>query len=456
MKKQGLLGGMIGTQGLSTRLVNNSVVVFSVAAFALIAFYLLRGGSPYPYTDDWMLVPFGTGEARMSLTWLWEQHVDHRIPIPKALWVWFLRGSGMDFRSVMLFNAATALIAALLLLKALARYRGHLMVGDLVVPLVLLNPSFNIFYWGFYLQFMSSIVLALVAISLGVLHFSSPKRGYAVAAAITIFCLNGVGMNGTTMALIFVPALVAALVRDRHHIRRWEFLASIMIASATVLISAYVVATWSPSGASIQEERGEIVERLTGILLPLYSLSAPRAWAKSVLPTDPYLIFGVVLSLVTGVLLLVKLLRKPSGMTLYLAGAFLASWAVLGAVAVGRAGFWSSGIEFHYGYFPTLTVMVSWVFLSIEMPRIVARTAAVGLLVVFGSMYMTGALWGLERANERAVQLAEIREDLANDVDLGTIVRENISLFWWQTNEEGIALMTKNLRMLDAKGILSR
>ncbi len=434
------------------RWVGFGTSVFAMVAFALVVFFLLRGGSPYPYTDDWGLVPFGTGETQVTVAWLWEPHVDHRLPIPKALWVAALRLSDLDFRAVMLLNAVIALVASFFVLKAFSSLRGHPVLSDLVVPLILLNPSFNIFQWGFYLQFILSISLMLLALALGSLHFSSAKRGYAIAASIAIFCLNGVGMNGTAMALVLAPTLAVSLIWHGNLKMRAEAQAALAVAVMTLIVAIYIVTTWSPSGASSQtgEMLSGLLERLGALLQPLFELSMPRAWAApAVLPSSVYLACGVVLAASTTLVLGLRIVRGPTALHLYLAGSFVASWAVIGAIVIGRVGIWSPGIEYHYGYFPALPVLVALMVLSLDLAsRNWQRTLRVCALVLFGSMYVNGVYWMLERTETRAQQLTKIRTDLERGRALDAIAADNISLFWWKHDAESVAFIAEKLLLL--------
>ena len=438
------------------KLLGPGIHAFSVVAFVLIVAFLVWGGSPYPYADDWMLVPYGTGETPVTFSWLWAQHVDHRIPIPKTLWVWSLWVSDMDFRSIMFLNAVAAFLANVFMLRAIAAYRGNLLPGDLVVPLVLLNPAFNIFQWGFYLQFMSSITLGLLAMAFGCLQTAAPARGYGIAAAIVIFCLNGVGMNGTVLALILAPTLSATVLVGRSVMLRWQFLAVQAVCGAAVLVAVYVIATWSPSDASTQsEDAAGLLERIGALLQAAFTMAVPRAWANSLLPQTVYLALGLAFSVLAGVFGIVSVFRFRRPGQIYLLGCLLAGGGVIGAIALGRAGFWSPGLEYHYGYFPVLTLMAAWMLVSCAAGIFWAvRVLSVVLLVVFGTMYVDGVRWGATRAETRAAELSQIRADLEAGRPMEEIARDNISVFWWKNTEEGIALMAKNLGLLQDRGYL--
>ena len=71
-----------------------------------------RYGRNVPIWDDWDLVPTATGHQPVTAQWLWSQHNEHRVPIPRLLLLAMLRLSGIDFRAGMYFNVAgTAALA---------------------------------------------------------------------------------------------------------------------------------------------------------------------------------------------------------------------------------------------------------------------------------------------------------------------------------------------------------
>src|SRR5262249_11804164 len=86
-------------------------------ALAFVGVY----GVNVPYWDDWDMVPVRTGRQPLTLDWLWAQHNEHRIPLPKLLYVALARGCG-DLRAGMVFNVlCLAAVAAGLILAVRRR-----------------------------------------------------------------------------------------------------------------------------------------------------------------------------------------------------------------------------------------------------------------------------------------------------------------------------------------------
>ena len=65
-----------------------------VALLALVA----RFGSNVPSWDEWDLVPALTGNQPVSAEWLWSQHNEHRVPLPRLVLLGLDAVGRPDFR----------------------------------------------------------------------------------------------------------------------------------------------------------------------------------------------------------------------------------------------------------------------------------------------------------------------------------------------------------------------
>src|SRR6266487_2313980 len=68
------------------------------AAFVGIIVYAAFFSTNIPWADEWSHVPVVTGDRPLSLAWLWELHNEHRIALPKLIWLASLRFSNYNFR----------------------------------------------------------------------------------------------------------------------------------------------------------------------------------------------------------------------------------------------------------------------------------------------------------------------------------------------------------------------
>ena len=75
------------------------VAVWAVFAVGAVAFVAVIGTNA-PYADEWEFVPALVGEEP-ALPWLWQQHNEHRLPLPRAVYL-TLFALTHDFRAGML------------------------------------------------------------------------------------------------------------------------------------------------------------------------------------------------------------------------------------------------------------------------------------------------------------------------------------------------------------------
>src|SRR5262245_2507948 len=78
-------------------------VVWTVwlAMSASALWFVGRYGSNMPHLDDWGIIPYLTGNEPVTLRWLWSEHNEHRIPLPRLLLLTVFNAGGKDFRSGM-------------------------------------------------------------------------------------------------------------------------------------------------------------------------------------------------------------------------------------------------------------------------------------------------------------------------------------------------------------------
>jgi hypothetical protein len=107
--------------------------VWAVLVLAALSF-VRRYGSDVPFFDEWDIVPFLTGE-KVTAAWLWAQHNEHRIPIPKLVLLALYGLSGDDFRAGMVFNVLALGALAFVLIRAAAKLRAESATPMLSSPL---------------------------------------------------------------------------------------------------------------------------------------------------------------------------------------------------------------------------------------------------------------------------------------------------------------------------------
>ena len=242
--------------GRATALVVWSVWLAMVVGALLI---VARDGSNVPSWDDWDMVPTLTGEQPVTLEWLWSQHNEHRVPLPRLFTLALARLTVVDFRVLMVFDVlALASMAAAMLVVA-GRLRGRASLTDAFFPLVLLHwgHATNLL-WGWQIEYFASVVLSCIALIAIVLRRASTRPTGGFAAGICILLLPLCGATG----LVLVPALAAWLAysawlhaRTSGASRRDACLLMGLAAAALLLVELYFIGwervPWHPTGHSV-------------------------------------------------------------------------------------------------------------------------------------------------------------------------------------------------------------
>src|SRR5687768_10149786 len=86
--------------------------------------FVLGFGHNVPWGDEWEFVPVLTGHESAGPRWLWAQHNEHRLPLPRAIYLGLFRLTG-DFRAGMVLQVLLLSALALGLLRYLSAARGR-------------------------------------------------------------------------------------------------------------------------------------------------------------------------------------------------------------------------------------------------------------------------------------------------------------------------------------------
>jgi hypothetical protein len=175
------------------------------AALALISVHFVyRYSLNIPSCDEYELIPALTGHESADFHWLWAQHNEHRIPVPKAILYLLAQCTHGDSRAGAYLNVFVLIILAATMIRMAQRLRGRSCLCDLFFPLALLHEGhYQNMVWSFQVQFMASSALLILMLLLlfqdkGVVNARSAK-----IAGVCLIGLIGCGSNG----LAAVPPL---------------------------------------------------------------------------------------------------------------------------------------------------------------------------------------------------------------------------------------------------------
>jgi hypothetical protein len=191
------------------RTPTSAVIAWGTWAAMLVAalLFVSRFGSNVPSWDDWDMIPVLTHHQPVTWDWLWSQHNEHRVPLPRLVFLGLDRLLGVDMRVTMYFDVLLIAAVAAAMMTTAARLRGRASAVDAFFPMALLSlGQAQNWLWGWQLQFFASVAIACVAL-LAIVRVGagmSPTRAGLVVGLCALL-LPLCGANGLAM----VPALAA-------------------------------------------------------------------------------------------------------------------------------------------------------------------------------------------------------------------------------------------------------
>jgi hypothetical protein len=227
--------------------------IFVWAVWALVVLtattFVIRYGRNFPKDDDFALTEMLAGKQPLTLSWLWAQHNEHRIAVPKLLHVALLRLTNGDFRAGTYFNLFVLSAAAAGFILTARKLRGWTSAADAFFPLGLLTWGNGGLLWNFHVVFTSSTVLACFFLLVILRSGERLSLGGALAGGVCVLLLPLCGGNGLGLAPCFALWLVAAGVLGwkAPHGKRVALVSLVLATAAAVLTVYYFIDYHKPS-----------------------------------------------------------------------------------------------------------------------------------------------------------------------------------------------------------------
>ncbi len=384
------------------------------AALVLVAIY----GSNVPSWDDWDMVPAVTGHQPVTFQWLWSQHNEHRVPVPRLAYLALMHLIALDFRVGMYFNVLATAALALAMVLTIRRVRGHSSYFDSFVPVVLLNwsqgPSF---LWCWQVQFYASMLLAGVVLILVVRTRPRPKLSLGMTIGICLCLLPLCGANGVGLvpALALWVGYTAFLYWSTGTFagRRDAVILGLFAGTAILLVSFYFIGYHRVPYHPSTHNPLVMLKTATQFLTMGFG---PGVVGLSFIQRSPMRFWSIICAAVTGLFLLTSWMlltiwrKQPderpraAGLLLFLVA--MASLAV--GLSMRRDGF-----EIRY---VTLSVpalcAVYFVWSLYGAPRLQNAIRAI-LLATALIVLVPNTLWGLRYARDLRTHLAAFEADMA-------------------------------------------
>jgi hypothetical protein len=294
--------------------------------------YVGRYGTNVAYWDEWDLAPVLSGSDPVTAQWLWAQHNEHRIALPKLIFLGMSQLMPANYRKVILYTDVLLLAGCAAALVSVARrLRGQAHWADAFFPLALLH-------WGhwenlliaFQVDFVVSTALACVFLLLVARRARGPSGPTWLFGLGCVVALPLCGANG----MAYMPPLAlwlgyAAYVRGQSSGKAASYrllVAALPAALAGLLVFLYFHGYQRPSHHPAPSSPWAVARTTLQFLGASLGVQVSPTWPRSSA--------GVTLLALASLLLLVRAWRtEPAqrvrvlGLLLFLAG--------VGALALG-------------------------------------------------------------------------------------------------------------------------
>lgn len=421
---------------------------------ALLTLRVASGGRKYPYTDDWGLVPFLTGQQPVTFSWLWAETGNHRIPLVKLVFVALYKSfTAYDFRLGVVFNVlALAALAGGLILMA-RRLRGSTAYSDAFFPLTTLQWGLAAIWWNFGVHYICWLLVTTAFLVIILAHTQPMSEAYALLSAGVLALLPLCG----TIGLVLVPALAVWLLilawldwRGESGNRRAAVIAVLGVGAAVAIAVMTLVGLTTQS-----THRGSSPSSILSIAVRFSSGEFGRAFSGFRLAPWPF--FMPFLALVSTVGLIWTLRRKGvdrgrgSGLLLFL----VAMGCLALAIGFGRGGRdWDTpAVRDHYAILAVPLVIWAYFVWSLYYgSRPIGRFVQMSLVAVAGVVFVLNLGSG-----QYLVYIRGMEERFEADVRAGlsatALAERHRELFWWQDTDAGRLLVAEGMRTLRRAGV---
>ncbi len=375
------------------------------ALLALTGFAFVHGNrANIPMGDEILWLPYVTGELPVTARWLWSPHNDHRLVIPKLLYLglWHLRPH--SFKLAMYFGFTCLVLATIAMLIVSARLRGTSSYFDCLFPLLFLNPGHAENFLSGYnsvcnVVTATSIVILIVLVMLDRELESGAARIGAIAIAVCLPFTTGTG------AIVAVPASAALAYAGVRAYRKGA--PASRRAGATLCVAAVVVlgivALYAASGRHQSVAPASVKSMILNSLKVIAMSFGPFLQEEK--QYWPYF-FGLIAA--AGALALLSSSRKVrddqgSRVRLAMLWAIVSGYAA-GAAAVGYSRTYlgiDAGLQTRYSLL--WAPMICCIYLAISIAASVGFTGFVHFVLFlaaaasFGKSSDVGRLWRDER-----------------------------------------------------------
>ncbi len=248
------------------------VLLFALAAWVSCHVFVAHFASRMPFEDDLELVSaLEPGETLTStLDWWWRPANEHRIPIPRGIYLALLR-STHDFRAGMHFQVVVQALTAIGLIFVARKLRGRTSLADVVFPLLLATwANAENFLLGMQITIAvpTALVCGFLALGLRRPELPSWRAASGMGLCMLLLPLNGgFGLMQTPALLAWSSAAAWLGLRSPNVEARKSGAAFAIASGATLfLIALYFVDFQFPKAHSHSSDPAAIATTSLGFL----------------------------------------------------------------------------------------------------------------------------------------------------------------------------------------------
>lgn len=330
------------------------------------------------------------------IAWLFEQHNDHRIPLVKGALYAMLTLSGFDFRTTLLINLSAAVACSVMLFDICRRWRGRWHFGDLIVTLIMMSFGFNVFSWGFSLQFAATI---LFAVGFAWLMF----KGRPAAAYVTLLADALTGLGGLVIATIVCGAMLLPEVNALRSRQNWPR-SDVAYPASLFVFCLFLWLTWTPSSASGGTDIARALTFIYEFGKSSLAVSALHGGLWKAIALGALTFAGLYFALRE----LARSKLTPAERAL--CATLIALLGMMVAIAIGRSGAnpWRPGLEMHYGYLATPVPILCWLLISRSVLTRFVHALGAGLLALFAVAFVENVQWRIGQIHADSAKTTEV------------------------------------------------
>ncbi len=401
------------TSPLASRWINDEfrgvTFIWAIASLLALAF-VVKYAFAVPFGDEWLWMDRITGAEPVTLSWLWSSHGEHRIFLPRLIYILLGEATGYNFRAGVFYDVAILIALSLGFLLVIKRARGRSRICDAFFPLVLLNwGQYENLMWGFQVNFFTSVVLEGIVLLIVYRCEATLSLKQAAAAFVCLLALGSCGSYGIvylpTMACWLAFAAVLHWRSDEKAAKRNAILIALMAATLVSFVAFYLYGL----------PRGSVVKSPYAIGINCFQM---LSGGIGDLARDFWPFSGAITLLVIATLIWINVrawLRRPTeriraiGFLAFLAGVFLLGLAIGVGRATPRGGF-----EFRYYTLAIPLLLVLYLQLEAFGGKTLSRRAPTALFVIACLVYSYNLLDGARRAETLSRCVNHFVHDMRN------------------------------------------